>query len=84
MPATSPSQQRLFGMVHAYQQGKLPKGKASRQIKRMARDIDPESVNHFAKTKHKDMPKKEELKKAAELGLLQYRLRKGLKHNGLF
>lgn len=57
MPATSRSQQRLFGMIHAYQAGKL-KGRPRKKIKSLANRIDPESVKHFAETKHTELPEK--------------------------
>lgn len=51
MPATSTAQQRLMGMVHAYQKGEL-KG-ASAAVRRVAARIDPEDALDFAKTKHR-------------------------------
>ena len=67
MPAQSKSQQRLFGMVHAIQKGTLDKDSVSEEVRRMAKDIDPESVNHFAETKHTKLPekKKKKVKKSA-------------------
>jgi hypothetical protein len=56
MPARSKSQQRLFGMVHAYQKGKLKN--APEQVKEIARSISDEDAEHFAKTKHKGLPEK--------------------------
>ena len=56
MPAKSKSQQRLFGMVHAYQKGKLKHAPAS--VKRIAKHISKSDARHFAKTKHKDLPEK--------------------------
>jgi hypothetical protein len=56
MPARSKSQQRLFGMVHAYQKGKLKD--APESIKEIARSISDEDAEHFAKTKHKELPEK--------------------------
>lgn len=64
MPARSKSQQRLFGMVHAYQKGKLKN--APEEVKNIARSISDEDAEHFAKTKHKGLPEK----KAYELGFL--------------
>lgn len=56
MPSHSKSQQRLFGMVHAAQQGELkhPSGK----IRSMAKSISKSDVTHFAQTKHKGLPEK--------------------------
>lgn len=88
MPAVSKKQQRLFGMVHALQKGTLSKSKVSPQIRSMAKKIDPESVSHFAETKHTKLPekkkneKKEKTKeamcKAAETALFRYTLRRFL------
>jgi hypothetical protein len=59
MPAKSKSQQRLFGMVHAYNKGELH---ASRELRRriaaISRRISDEDARHFAKTKHDDLPEK--------------------------
>ena len=56
MPARSKAQQRLFGMVHAYQKGKLKN--APEEVKNIARSISDEDAEHFAKTKHKGLPEK--------------------------
>lgn len=56
MPARSKSQQRLFGMVHAYQKGKLKN--APEEVRNIARSISDEDAEHFAKTKHKGLPEK--------------------------
>lgn len=56
MPATSASQQRLFGMVHAYQKGKLKK--APKKIRELAERISEEDASHFARTSHDDLPEK--------------------------
>lgn len=52
MPATSKSQQKLFALVHLYQQGKLPADKVSAKIKRIAKTISPEDAKKYASTKH--------------------------------
>ena len=69
MPATSKSQQRLFGMVHAYQKGEMDD--APESVKRIAKSISREDARHFAETKHKGLPekKKKKLKKAAAYAL---------------
>ena len=74
MPAKSKAQQRLFGMVHAYQKGKLKHAPAS--VKRIAKHISKEDARHFAETKHDDLPERKEaayvegfLSKCAEYGL---------------
>lgn len=65
MPAVSQSQQRLMGMVHAYQKGKLKH--APKKIREVAKHISEEDAEHFAKTKHDGLPSKKEKeeKKAA-------------------
>ena len=77
MPAKSKSQQRLFGMVHAYQKGKLKN--APKSVRRIAKHISEEDAKHFAETRHKGLPEKKAalserylagfLKRACELGL---------------
>ena len=56
MPSKSKSQQRLFGMVHAFQKGELKN--ASPEIKKVAKSIDYDNATHFAETKHKGLPEK--------------------------
>lgn len=56
MPSVSKKQQRFMGMVHAYQKGKLKK--ASSEVKKVAKTIEPDSAKHFAETKHKGLPEK--------------------------
>jgi hypothetical protein len=55
MPAKSEAQQRFFGMVHAYQQGKLPADKVSNTVKRVAKTISPEDAKKYASTSHDDL-----------------------------
>lgn len=54
MPAKSKSQQRLFGMVDAYQKGELDN--ASKEVKDIAKSISHKDARKFAKTKHKGLP----------------------------
>lgn len=68
MPSTSKSQQRLFGMVHAYQKGKLRHAPA--KVREIAGHISEEDAKHFAKTRHDGLPERrdrEEEKAAAYL-----------------
>lgn len=58
MPATSKSQQRLFGMVHAYQKGKLKD--APESVRRIAESISKTDARHFAETKHDGLPERKE------------------------
>lgn len=55
MPATSKSQQRLFGMIHAYQTGKIPAHKVSDRIKKIAKSISPTDAKHYATTSHRGL-----------------------------
>lgn len=66
MPSTSKAQQRLFGMVHAYQKGKLKHAPA--KVREIARHISKEDAKHFAETRHDGLPERrdrEEEKAAA-------------------
>jgi len=65
MPAKSKSQQRFFGMVHAYQKGELKKSDVGSdelwdKIKKTAGEISQKSAKDFAETKHKGLPNKKE------------------------
>lgn len=55
MPAVSKQQQKLFGLVHAYQKGKVPADKVSAKIKKIAKTISPEDAKKFASTSHADI-----------------------------
>lgn len=56
MPAVSQSQQRLFGMVHAYKNGKLKR--APKKIREVAEHISDGDARDFAKTKSSGLPEK--------------------------
>ena len=56
MPAKSKAQQRLFGMVHAYQKGELDN--PSKTIKKIGDNISFKKEKKFASTKHKKLPEK--------------------------
>jgi len=56
MPSKSRSEQRLFGMVHAYQKGELKN--PSPKIKEVAEHISNTDAKHFAQTKHEGLPEK--------------------------
>lgn len=64
MPARSKSQQRLFGMAHAYNKGELPD--ASKEVKELAKSLKKKQVKDFAKTKHKGLPNKVKKKKKSK------------------
>lgn len=76
--ATSKSQQRLMGMVHAYQNGELKtKGMDKSlldKIKKMAKQMKPKSVKDFAETKHENLPQKVEMRinRFKDFSLLEY------------
>src|ERR1017187_6267300 len=63
MPATSKSQQHLFGMVHAYQKGQMKNPPS--KIKNVAKHISATDATHFAATKTSKLPN--HVKKAALL-----------------
>lgn len=63
MPAQSKEQQKFFGMVQAYQSGKLSDDKVSKSIKRVANTISPEEAKKYATTSHANL--KETLYKIA-------------------
>lgn len=55
MPASSKSQQRLFGAVHSCKKtGKC----ASEKIEKIAKTISDKDAEDFAKTKHEGLPEK--------------------------
>lgn len=59
MPAKSKSQQRLFGMVHAYNKGEFHGPRSLRErIARLSHHISDTDAKHFAKTKHDNLPEK--------------------------
>ena len=61
MPAVSRSQQRLFGMVHAYNKGELHGNRPlRRRIAALARHVSDEDAKHFAKTPHEGLPEKKD------------------------
>jgi len=66
--AKSKAQQRLFGLVHSVQQGKMKA--PSPTIAKMAKSIDSKEVKKYAETKTKKLPekvKKESLDKVTSL-----------------
>ena len=59
MPARSKAQQRLFGMVHAYNKGELHGSRAlRRRIAELAHHISDSDAKEFAKTPHDGLPEK--------------------------
>lgn len=51
MPAVSKQQQKLFGVVHAYQTGKISADKVNDKIKKIAKSISPEDAKKFASSR---------------------------------
>lgn len=78
MPATSKSQQRLMGMVHAYQKGKLNIKNMDKslvnKIKEISKQMKPKSIKDFAETEHDNLPQKVEMiiNKFKYFSLLEY------------
>lgn len=60
MPATSKSQQKLMGIVHAIQKGDADPKDFSKSAQDMAKDMKPGDVKDFASTTHKGLPDKKE------------------------
>lgn len=58
MPARSRAQQRLFGMVHAYQKGALKNPSA--RVQEIAKSMSPGDAKDFAQTEHAALPEKVE------------------------
>ena len=53
--ASSPAQQRLFGMAHAVQKGALSPSKVGGAVKKIAKTVSPKDVTDFASTKYDEM-----------------------------
>ena len=62
--AKSKAQQRFFGMVRAAQKGE---GAASPEVAKVAGEISKKDAKDFAKTKHKGLPEKKEVKEASSV-----------------
>lgn len=60
MPAKSQSQQKFFGMVHAYKKGELDTSSVPddvmAKIRKTAKSIKDKDAKDFASTKHKGLP----------------------------
>jgi hypothetical protein len=55
MPSKSKSQQRLFGMIRAMQDGKLS-AKQYPKIAKLAKSINSADIRKYAGTKHRNLP----------------------------
>lgn len=60
MPARSKKQQQFMGIVRAVQKGEKKPSEVSPAARKAAKEMDPEDVKDFAKTKHKGLPAKKE------------------------
>jgi hypothetical protein len=56
MPAKSKAQQKLFGIAHAVQQGKMPASKVSNPAKDIAKNVKKREVKKFASTDTTNLP----------------------------
>ena len=68
MPAVSKSQQRFFGMVRAAQKGEMET--PSSEVAKAAASMSKSDVKKFAKTKHKGLPNKKEVKETLRSSIL--------------
>jgi hypothetical protein len=75
MPATSKSQQKLMGIVHAIQKGEADPKDFSKGAQQMAKDMKPADVKDFASTKQKGLPDK----KSESISKLKEYIRKMVK-----
>jgi hypothetical protein len=63
--AKSKAQQRFFGMVRAKQKGEMDD--ASPEVEKAAKSMKKGDVKKYAKTKHKGLPEKKEMKEESEI-----------------
>ena len=65
MPAKSKQQQKFFGLVRAYQKGEIKAKDLPEDIREKiintAKNMSNQDVKDYAKTKHKNLPKKANL-----------------------
>lgn len=84
MPATSKSQQRLFGIVHSCQKDASKDICDSPNIKKLSKSIGKKDAKDFAKTKHDDLPEKVEENKFPTFGTwIQSKLNENRNRTGL-
>ena len=68
MPAQSKSQQRLFGMVHAYNKGEFHGSRSlRRRVAALSRRISDADARHFADTPHDGLPERKGQEKKAQV-----------------
>ena len=59
--AKSRAQQRLFGMVHAVQEGEMKP--PSKEVAELAKEVKKTDAEEIASTKHKGLPERKQKKK---------------------
>jgi hypothetical protein len=58
MPATSKSQQRMFGLAYAIKKGDMKPGDANAKAKELADSMSLADLKKFAETDHENLPDK--------------------------
>ena len=58
MPSKSKKQRRFFGDIRAVQKGEKKPSEVSREMRKIARTMSPQSVSDFASTSEKNLPLK--------------------------
>lgn len=58
MPAVSKAQQKLFGIVHAVQTGRVKADKFGPEVRKLANTMSADDVKKYATTKIEDLPNK--------------------------
>jgi hypothetical protein len=82
MPATSKSQQKLMGIVHAIQKGDADPSDFSKGAQQMAKDMKPGDVKDFASTSHKGLPDKKEAIKEKIRSIVREKMMKEMNVTG--
>lgn len=82
MPATSKSQQKLMGIVHAIQKGDADASDFSKGAQQMAKDMKPGDVKDFASTSHKGLPDKKEAIKEKIRSIVREKMMKEMNVTG--
>ena len=82
MPATSKSQQKLMGIVHAIQKGDADPKDFSKAAQQMAKDMKPGDVKDFASTSHKGLPDKKQAIKEKIRSIVREKMMKEMNVTG--
>lgn len=69
--AESQAQQKLMGMALAYKRGEMDDSEVSDQVKDLAKSMSEKDLEDFAKTKHKNLPKKVQKESVSFKNLLE-------------